>query len=125
MSKRNAHAVAARKRKAGPHTEARRPDVFDKINTYEDKELTELAARMHEMPSCGGLDVGMDVKVMTGEHDGLTGKIVSRMSGEYGVVFDYAPHAACRDAAKCLRHPTASLSTWARSRPTSWAGRRA
>ena len=98
MSKRNAHAVAARKRKAGPHTEARRPDVFDKINTYEDKELTELAARMHEMPSCGGLDVGMDVKVMTGVHDGFIGRIVSRLTNDrlttYGIVFEDEPHMA-------------------------------
>lgn len=48
MSKRSAAAFLAQHRKAcGAHNDGklRRPDVFDKLNAYEEKELLELAAR--------------------------------------------------------------------------------
>jgi hypothetical protein len=51
MSRRSAAAFLAQHRKAcGAHNDGklRRPDVFDKINTYEEKELLELAARWAE-----------------------------------------------------------------------------
>lgn len=45
--KRNAHALAARQRKAGAHSEAGRPekDVIDHINEYTDEQCAELKYR--------------------------------------------------------------------------------
>lgn len=48
MGKRNVYAFLARQRKAGPHSERRRPDVFDAINEYDDEQLEELKARKEE-----------------------------------------------------------------------------
>jgi hypothetical protein len=46
MGKRNVYAYLARKRKAGPHNpDVRRPDVFDRINSYDDEQLASLVAR--------------------------------------------------------------------------------
>ena len=47
MGKRNAYALAAQQRKAGAHSEAKRPekDVFDHINEYTDEQLEELKGR--------------------------------------------------------------------------------
>ena len=45
MGKRNAYMLAALARKAGPHSGARRPDVFDDINEYTDEQLKELYER--------------------------------------------------------------------------------
>jgi len=54
MGKRNAYALAAQQRKAGAHSEAKRPekDVFDHINEYEEAEMSELQDRVRNMQSC-------------------------------------------------------------------------
>jgi hypothetical protein len=51
IGKRNAYALAAQQRKAGPHSDARRPDVFDAINEYTDEQLEELKDRVRGMES--------------------------------------------------------------------------
>ena len=70
MSKRNAHAVAARARKAGPHDGRRRPDVFDAINGIP----------MYDTPyGPAAHDMGQTVRVVVpGPYLDNTGKIVRR-----------------------------------------------
>ena len=53
MGKRNAYALAAQQRKAGAHTEAKRPekDVFDHINEYTEDDMEELKNRLRGMES--------------------------------------------------------------------------
>lgn len=48
MGKRNVYALAAQQRKAGPHSDARRPDVFDRINEYEEADMQELRDRKRD-----------------------------------------------------------------------------
>jgi hypothetical protein len=48
MGKRNAHALAALQRKAGAHSDARRPDVFDRINAYNEARMEELQERARD-----------------------------------------------------------------------------
>jgi len=73
---------------AGP----RCADVFDKINTYEEKELMELAARWQDAREI--YDVGERVEIVSeGPHQNETARIVLRRQDKgdfsYGVVFDY------------------------------------
>ena len=48
MSSRNAAGYAAWRRKAGAHSEARRPDVFDNINGYSEDDMKELRDRKRD-----------------------------------------------------------------------------
>ena len=82
---RNAQAQAAWRRKAGAHSGARRPDVFDRINDYEEEEMEELKVRAMGFPN-----VGDRVRVVDGSRYNFEeGRITLRKDGMYGVVFDW------------------------------------
>jgi len=65
MGKRNAYMLAALARKAGPHSERRRPDVFDHINDYEEAEMSELQDRVRNMQSCQARPKDLDELILT------------------------------------------------------------
>ena len=69
MGKRNAHALAAMQRKAGPH----KNDVFDRINSYEEAEMEELKDRYRDY------GIGDTVRVVVaGPFYDCVGKVVAR-----------------------------------------------
>jgi len=61
MGKRNAYAYASWRRKAGAHTEAKRPDVFDNINGYSEDDMSELKDRVLATQSCQARQTDFDV----------------------------------------------------------------
>ena len=65
MGKRNAYMLAALARKAGPHSGRRRPDVFDRINDYEEAEMSELQDRVRNMQSCQARPKDLDELILT------------------------------------------------------------
>ncbi|NIV38534.1 MAG: hypothetical protein GWN58_56695 [Anaerolineae bacterium] len=82
---RNAQAMAAWHRKHGPHSGARRPDVFDAINDYEEEQMEELKVRA--LPHAF---VGDHVRIVDGgTHHMEQGRVVSRVNGQLGVVFHW------------------------------------
>lgn len=75
MGKRNAYALAAMQRKAGAHSEAKRPrDICDAINEYTDEQCAELQERKR------GFDVGDRVQnvVFRSAFYGCEGLVVKR-----------------------------------------------
>ena len=73
MGKRNAYAYASWRRKAGAHTEAKRPDVFDNINGYSEDDMSELQDRKRDF------DVGDRVLcVSDSPYCGCEGLVVKR-----------------------------------------------
>ena len=84
-NRRNQFAREAWTRKAGPHSKARRPDVFDRINDYEEEEMEELKVR-----SLPHAFVGDHVRIVDGgTHHMEQGRVVSRVGGKLGVVFHW------------------------------------
>jgi len=89
MGKRNVYSFLARQRKAGPHSEAKRPerDVFDHINEYADEQCEELKARKVAQPFPF---VGDRVRVVDGgPYHFEVGRVTVRKDGKFGVVFDW------------------------------------
>lgn len=96
-ARRNAQAFAARQRHAGPHNPGtRRPDVFDRINSYTDAETAELVDRQ----SFRSFDIASDVRVsVPGPFHGEQGRVVTREMNEdgfliFGVSFNYGERQA-------------------------------
>lgn len=87
---RNAQAMAAWQRKAGPHS-GRHADVFDRINEYDEEQFEELHARQNHRT----FDVTARVRVtLPGPFLDEEGTIVSREMNRdgffvWGVAFDH------------------------------------
>lgn len=80
--RRNAQALAARQRKAGPHSGRRRPDVFDRINEYEEEQAVQFPTPF----------VGERVRIVDGSvYHMEEARVVSRVKGKLGVIMEHDP----------------------------------